>query len=81
MADDPGKATRDRILEENKKAVQESQRQFGERTRGRPTPTQAENDRAALGEHIAKHEDDGSGPDPYAKGNEEAQRRASGVRG
>jgi len=29
----------------------------------RPTPTQDENDRAALGEHILEHEDDGSGPD------------------
>jgi len=31
----------------------------------RPTPTQDENDRAALGEHILEHEDDGSGPDPF----------------
>jgi hypothetical protein len=31
----------------------------------KPTPTQAENDRAAKGEYILEHEDDGSGPDPY----------------
>ena len=29
----------------------------------KPTPTQAELDRSALGEHILEHEDDGSGPD------------------
>jgi hypothetical protein len=40
---------------------------------GKPTPTQAENDRAALGEHIAEHEDDGSGPDPFAEANAVAQ--------
>jgi hypothetical protein len=33
-------------------------------SRGRPTPTQEENDRAALGEHVFEKEDDGSGPDP-----------------
>ena len=33
----------------------------------KPTPTQAENDRAALGEHILEHEDDGSGPDPHVE--------------
>jgi hypothetical protein len=31
---------------------------------GKPTPTQAELDRSALGEYILEHEDDGSGPDP-----------------
>jgi len=33
----------------------------------KPTPTQAENDRAARGEHIEKHDDDGSGPDPNVR--------------
>jgi hypothetical protein len=36
------------------------------RQSGKPTPTQDELDRVALGEHIATHEDDGSGPDPKA---------------
>jgi hypothetical protein len=44
----------------------------------KPTPTQAENDRAALGEHILEHEDDGSGPDPFAEANEQARLRAAG---
>ena len=39
----------------------------------RPTPTQEENDRAARGEHILEHEDDGSGPDPHAEANLVAQ--------
>jgi hypothetical protein len=39
----------------------------------KPTPTQSENDRAALGEHILEHEDDGSGPDPHAEANIVAQ--------
>jgi hypothetical protein len=42
--------------------------------RGTPTPTQDELNRIALGEHIDKLADDGSGPDPTTRGNEEAQR-------
>lgn len=47
--EDPGKAMREKSAQE-----------FAERMKGRPTPTQEENDRAARGEHIAKHEPDGS---------------------
>jgi len=39
----------------------------------KPTPTQEENDRSARGEHILEHEDDGSGPDPFAESNARAQ--------
>jgi hypothetical protein len=39
----------------------------------KPTPTQAENDRTAMGEHILQHEDDGSGPDQFAEQNAAAQ--------
>jgi hypothetical protein len=45
------------------KALKErSMKEFGERTQGKPTPTQEENDRAALGQAVvgAKHEADGS---------------------
>lgn len=42
----------------------QSLKEFGERTKGRPTPTQEENDRAALGEHVADKEPDGADPDP-----------------
>jgi hypothetical protein len=30
----------------------------------KPTPTQSENDAAAMGEHVIEHEPDGSPPDP-----------------
>jgi hypothetical protein len=43
----------------------------------KPTPTQEENDRTALGEHILEHEDDGSGPDPYAVKTSEAKKPAA----
>lgn len=53
-------------LEENRKRAEESHREGSERlSKGKPTPTQEENDRAKLGEHILTHEDDGSGPDPH----------------
>jgi hypothetical protein len=40
--------------------------QTTKRMSGRPTPTQEECNKAALGIHVAMHEDDGSGPDPRA---------------
>lgn len=33
----------------------------------KPTPTQDENDRAALGEHVLEKEPDGSPPDPFVE--------------
>jgi hypothetical protein len=44
--------------------AQEEQR--AKLAKGKPTPTQEENDRAVKGEHITEHADDGSGPDPNA---------------
>jgi hypothetical protein len=44
---------------------------------GKPTPTQAENDAAALGQNTLEHEDDGSGPDPYAVKTSEAKKPAA----
>jgi hypothetical protein len=38
-----------------------------ERMKGKPTPTQEENDLAALGAHFHEHEADGSDPDPNVK--------------
>lgn len=58
-----GKAARDRSMKE-----------FTEKTQGRPTPTQEENDRAKLGEHITEHEPDGSPED--ASGGSPSQREA-----
>jgi hypothetical protein len=47
--ENPGKALKEKSLAE-----------FAKRTKGKPTPTQDELDRANLGEHIAEHEADGS---------------------
>lgn len=53
QTEDPGKALKEKSLAE-----------FAERTKGRPAPTQDENDRAKLGEHVIEKEHDGSDPDP-----------------
>jgi hypothetical protein len=47
--------------------------------KGTPTPRQDELDRLKLGEHIENFADDGSGPDPYAQANLEAQQKAQGI--
>jgi hypothetical protein len=58
--------------EENRKKLYEAEKARADKvraagqeklSRGKPTPTQEENDRAATGEYLATHEDDGSGPD------------------
>jgi hypothetical protein len=53
-------------LAEEQKATAKSKQDFVERTKGKPTPTQEENDLAALGAHFHEHEADGSDPDPFA---------------
>jgi hypothetical protein len=67
MADDPNAAAREQALAAGQAAKARSQEEFAERTKGKPTPTQEENDRAALGEHIAEHEHDGANPDELAQ--------------
>jgi hypothetical protein len=54
-------------LEESKARIEESRKQAAERLKGKPTPTQDENDRAALGEHVLEKEDDGSGPELHTR--------------
>lgn len=60
-ADAARKAALDAAHEASEKTRKDAQERL---SKGKPTPTQEENDRAALGEHILEHEDDGSGPDP-----------------
>lgn len=72
-AADAAKKNRDAQLAADKAAVEESNRQYAERAQGKPTPTQEENDRAKLGEHVTEKEDDGSGPDPTTERNQRAQ--------
>jgi hypothetical protein len=52
-------------LEKDRELTQRSREEYAERMKGKPTPTQEENDLAACGAHITEHEDDGSGPDPF----------------
>jgi hypothetical protein len=64
-------------LDEGRELSERSNAEARERLRGKPTPTQAENDRAAAGEHILEHEDSGAGPD-LAQRTLEAQRPGGG---
>jgi len=64
MAEDPANEAARKQLEENRKRQEVSAREYAERSQGKPTPTQEENDLAALGAHVLEKEDDGSGPDP-----------------
>jgi hypothetical protein len=52
-------------LAEEQKVSHRSREEFAERTKGKPTPTQEENDLHALGASFYEHETDGSGPDPH----------------
>jgi hypothetical protein len=51
-----------RTMKENR-AASEHNYDVG-RVRGKPTPTQEENDLHMLGVHLERHEDDGSGEEP-----------------
>jgi hypothetical protein len=53
-------------LEAAKELTAHIYEQTTKRMSGRPTPTQEEANKAALGINVAMHEDDGSGPDPRA---------------
>jgi hypothetical protein len=66
-------AEKEEVNERANKALTESQdwqkkvvEQVAKNTNVRPTPTQEEIDKAALGIHVLTHEDDGSPPDPRA---------------
>ena len=67
MADDPATENARKLLVEERKVSERSRQEFIERSKGKPTPTQEENDLAALGAHIMEHEADGSDPDPNVR--------------
>lgn len=56
-----------KAVEQDKELLEVSRKEFAERMKGKPTPTQEENDLAMCGAHILEHEDDGSGPDPFSQ--------------
>jgi len=73
---------RKEALEKAREATEKTRKDAQERlSKGKPTPTQDENDRFALGEHILEHEDDGSGPEEHntLTRNVEAKRPAAGA--
>jgi hypothetical protein len=53
-----------RVLETERRVSDKSRADYASRSKGRPTPTQEENDMAMLGAHIIEHDPDGSDPDP-----------------
>lgn len=78
MADDNIK---NRVAEE-RAAREKSQAEHREASaKIKPTPTQEENDRAALGEHIAEHEPDGSPVEGVPSAGTKETKPMSGARG
>jgi hypothetical protein len=64
MADDPAAEAAKKQLEKDREVSERSRAEFAERMKGKPTPTQEENDLAVLGAPVFEKEEDGSGPDP-----------------
>ena len=64
MADDQVTEAAKRQLAVDREASEKSRQEFQDRMKGKPTPTQEENDLAVLGAPVFEKEDDGSGPDP-----------------
>jgi hypothetical protein len=61
MAEDPSMTEARKRLAEAREASDKIRAEFVERTKGRPTPTQEENDLHALGGYFVEHSEDGSG--------------------
>ena len=64
MAEHPNTEAAKKQLAAEREVSDKSRAEFLERTKGKPTPTQEENDLAVLGAPVFEKEDDGSGPDP-----------------
>jgi hypothetical protein len=67
-------------LEAGREARAKSLEEFAARTKGKPTPTQAENDEAALGKSFVgiEHEPDGGDPDPHGQVAKQMEHKPSG---
>jgi hypothetical protein len=66
MAD--AKAEAEKLVAENRARFDENEKKHAETIgKSHPTPTQKENDLAAVGAHVDHKEDDGSGPDPFVQ--------------
>lgn len=53
-----------KLLEESRRVREQTAAAPAAAGKGKPTPTQEENDLVMLGAQIVRHDDDGSGPDP-----------------
>jgi hypothetical protein len=69
LAEDPQTEAAKKAVEADKKLLEQSRAEYAARTKGKPTPTQEENDLAVCGAHILEHEADGSDPDPLGQPN------------
>lgn len=78
MTDDPSMEPARKQLATERKASDKSKAEFVARMKGRPTPTQEENDLHALGANFHEHEADGSDPDPHQTKHLEADKPAGG---
>jgi hypothetical protein len=79
MADQPPEnAAAAKQLAVEQQLTNESKKQYADRMKGKPTPTQEENDLAALGAHFHEHEADGSDPDPYQTKQSEPSKPSGG---
>jgi hypothetical protein len=79
QANQSRKESVDKQLQVDKEASERSREQAKELLgKGKPTPTQEDNDRAKLGEFVLEKEDDGSGPDTVHEKNLEVQRGQAG---
>ena len=66
-----------REMEANTEAAAKSREEYARRTKGKPTPTQKENDEAVMDKHFVEHEADGGDPDPYVARQVEAKPAAA----
>jgi hypothetical protein len=64
MSDEAMEAAR-KQLALDQELTNKSREDYAARMKGKPTPTQEENDLTAHGARIAEHEHDGSDPDPH----------------
>lgn len=76
-AEGPGLEAAKKALAEEQVATETSRAEYSSRVHGTPTPTQEELNMSMLGASILEHDDDGSGPDPYAAKSLEAGKGAT----
>ena len=75
MAEDQNEAAKKRLADA-KEVQEKTHREYEEKSKGKPTPTQEENDRAAMGEHVVEKEPDGSPEEGPTAGTQTRQSEA-----